>query len=86
MPPREHALVEDAADENAFRVDEIKNDVLLMFKAAVPSPDFVAWTADAGRFGDLHETLFEIIEVSVRLLFSPCFEGVIGDREYIKLA
>jgi len=71
--------VQDSADKDAFVVHSIKDDVLLVFDAAVSRPNSIAAAADLRSFGKPIEARFQAVEIALGLLLAPGVHGVIGN-------
>jgi hypothetical protein len=81
----QHAVVEDAGNQNAGTVLTVKYDMLAMLHTAQARANFVAGSAERGIVSQSLAKNFEVAEMAGGLGFAPCAKCVLGDAEQVGL-
>jgi hypothetical protein len=84
VPSGEHTLMQDAADEDAFFVRSINDDMAFVLNPAISSPNPVARPPDARGSGQLPKAAFQSIDITFGLRQTPCIECVVGNFDQVE--
>jgi len=86
MSAREHALVQDADDQNAVRLAYVKDDVASNFETMQTRLKSIAGPPNVGSSRQQIKALFKFGEKFVCLVGSPSTDGVGGDQIDVALS
>ena len=75
----QHALVEDAGDEDELGGRSVEDNVPSLFHAAQTGPDVIAGAAQQGLIRESLTTGFDLREIANCLFFAPAIQGISAD-------
>lgn len=79
----QHAVVQDAGDEDTFGGLAVEDDVTAMLVTAQTGTNFIAGAAQEGSGRELETAGLQFGEITVGLGFTPCTDGVGADANEV---
>jgi len=84
LPLRQHALVQDSADEDPVGIRSIDHNVFPMLDAPVSRTNLLERAPHLRSLNQPLEAIVKAIEVALRLALTPPVQGVFGNLNQVE--